>query len=164
MSKYISTKLVQASYMTRLDYNEYRGWELPANENGNDAGYLLEQAGASNDERHKGYISWSPIDLFNESHREAYGMPFGLAVEALKLGKKIARAGWNGIEMFVYLVDGSTFTVNRKPLLGIYPEGTVINYRPHMDIRTADGTIATWSPSGSDALADDWYIVGEEDE
>jgi Protein of unknown function (DUF2829) len=26
-------------------------------------------------------------------------------------------------------------------------------------LKTADGSIATWSPSGSDALADDWMIV-----
>lgn len=58
-----------------------------------------------------------------------------------------------------YLVQGSTFTVNRAPLLGIYPEGTEINYRPHIDLKTADGSIATWAPSGSDALAEDWYII-----
>lgn len=69
------------------------------------------------------------------------------------------RAGWNGTGMFVYLVPGSQFKVNRAPLLGIYPEGTDITYCPHMDLKTADGSIATWAPSNSDALADDWYIV-----
>lgn len=84
---------------------------------------------------------------------------FGFALAWLKAGKKLARAGWNGKGMFVYLVPGSTFAVNRPPLLGIYPEGTVINYRPHIDIKNADGTVATWAPSGSDTLAEDWQVV-----
>ena len=84
---------------------------------------------------------------------------FGQALEALKKGKKVARHGWNGKDMFLYLVPGSTFKVNREPLLSIYEEGTEINYRPHIDLKTADGTVATWSPSGSDALTEDWMIV-----
>ena len=84
---------------------------------------------------------------------------FGAAIEALKEGKKVSRSGWNGKDMFLYLVPGSTFQVNRPPLLGIYEEGTEINYRPHIDLKTADGSVATWSPSGSDALAEDWCIV-----
>lgn len=84
---------------------------------------------------------------------------FGDAIAALKQGKKVSRSGWNGSGMFLYLVPGSTFSVNRPPLLGIYEEGTEINYRPHIDLKTADGSVATWSPSGSDALAEDWCTV-----
>lgn len=84
---------------------------------------------------------------------------FGEAIEALKQGKKVTRTGWNGKEMFLYLVQGSKFKVNREPLLSIYQEGTEITYRPHIDLKTADGSIATWSPSGSDALAEDWIII-----
>ena len=101
----------------------------------------------------------SPKHVFDKAYRKTDGLTFGLAVEALKLGHKVARKGWNGVDMFVYLVQGSTFKVNRKPLLGIYPEGTEISYRPHMDLKTADGSVATWSPSGSDALAEDWIVV-----
>ena len=46
-------------------------------------------------------------------------MNFGYALELLKDGKKVARAGWNGRGMFLFLVNGSTFQVNRPPLLGI---------------------------------------------
>lgn len=84
---------------------------------------------------------------------------FGGAIVALKRGQKVARKGWNGAGMFLYLVPGSTFKVNREPLLSIYEEGTEINYRPHIDLKTADGSVATWSPSGSDALAEDWIIL-----
>ena len=85
-------------------------------------------------------------------------MNFGQAVEALKAGSKVAREGWNGKDMFLFLVEGSTFTVNRKPLLGIYPEGTVIKYNPHIDMKTADGSIVPWLASQSDVLSEDWII------
>lgn len=110
-----------------------------------------------------GYTSWSPKDVFEASYRatqlENQKLTFGDALHFLKLGKKVARAGWNGAGMFVYLVQGSKFVVNRAPLLGIYPEGAEITYRPHMDLKTADGSVATWAPSGSDALAEDWMVI-----
>lgn len=86
-------------------------------------------------------------------------MNFGQALEALKEGKKVSRSGWNGKGMFLFLVSGSTFTVNRAPLLGIYPEGTVIDYCPHVDMRTADGKIVPWLCSQTDMLAEDWDVV-----
>jgi Protein of unknown function (DUF2829) len=84
---------------------------------------------------------------------------FSGALTALKSGSKLARKGWNGEGMFLFLVLGSTFIVNRPPLLGIYPEGTTIQYCPHIDMRTADGKIVPWLASQTDVLADDWYIV-----
>jgi hypothetical protein len=85
-------------------------------------------------------------------------MNFGQAIEALKDGKKVARANWNGKGMFLFLVPGSTFEVNRPPLLGIYPEGTVINYRPHIDMKTADDQVVPWVASQSDLLENDWEV------
>lgn len=81
---------------------------------------------------------------------------FAWAIRQIKQGKKMQRAGWNGKGMFVFLVPGSTFQVNRAPLLGIYPEGTEINYHAHIDMRTADGQIVPWLASQTDILADDW--------
>lgn len=86
-------------------------------------------------------------------------MRFGAALENLLIGQKIAREGWNGKGMFLYLVPGSTFTANRPPLLGIYPEGTTINYRDHIDMKTADGSCVPWVASQTDILADDWTCV-----
>jgi hypothetical protein len=86
-------------------------------------------------------------------------LDIGQAVEQLRIGKKLRRTGWNGVGMFVFLVPGSGFTVNRRPLLGIYPEGTVINYQSHVDMRTANGTIVPWVCSQSDLLAGDWEVV-----
>lgn len=86
-------------------------------------------------------------------------MNFGQALENIKDGKRVAREGWNGRGMFVFLVPGSVFKVNRPPLLGIYPEGAEINYRPHIDIKNVDGSIATWVPSITDLMADDWVLA-----
>ena len=86
-------------------------------------------------------------------------LTFGEALENIKLGYKLARTGWNGKSMFVFLVKGSLFEVNREPLLGIYPLGTVINYLPHIDMKTADGSVVPWLASQTDILADDWQIV-----
>lgn len=86
-------------------------------------------------------------------------MTFSEALERIKAGGQMARSGWNGKGMFVFLVPGSVFNVNRPPLLGIYPEGTEINYRAHIDMRTADGQVVPWVASQSDLLADDWTEV-----
>lgn len=88
------------------------------------------------------------------------GVNFGLVLGHLKEGGKATRAGWNGKNQFVFLVGGSTFQVNRAPLLGIYPEGTEIRYRSHIDIRTADGSIVPWVASQTDLLAEDWELFG----
>lgn len=84
---------------------------------------------------------------------------FGQALKELKGGNKVARAGWNGKGMFLFLVPGSQFQVNRPPLLGIYPEGTTINYHAHIDMKTAQDTVVPWLASQTDVLAEDWFVV-----
>ncbi len=90
---------------------------------------------------------------------EPQRMNIGEAVQQMEAGNRVAREGWNGKNMFLFLVPGSQFQVSRPPLLGIYPEGTTINYHPHVDMRTADGTIVPWLCSQSDLLAKDWVVV-----
>ena len=88
-------------------------------------------------------------------------MDFSAALKCIKAGNRVAREGWNGKDMFVFLVSGSRFQVNRPPLLGIYPEGTTIDYRSHIDMRTADGSVVPWVASQTDLLADDWVLLDE---
>lgn len=78
---YLGTKVIHAVAMTRLEYNQYRGWELPKDEDGEDNGYLVEYAdgGAPNVEGHTGYVSWSPRDVFEK----AYGVPVRQTPETL---------------------------------------------------------------------------------
>ena len=87
---------------------------------------------------------------------------FGGALQLLKQGKKVTRSGWNGKGMFVFLVPGSVFKVNRAPLLGIYPEGTEITYRAHIDMKTADNQIVPWVASQTDVLAEDWVVLDDQ--
>lgn len=87
------------------------------------------------------------------------GVGFGAVLEALELGYRAAREGWNGKGMFIYLVPGSEFEANRAPLLGIFEQGTPITFRAHMDMFTADGQVVVWTISQSDALAKDWVIL-----
>jgi Protein of unknown function (DUF2829) len=92
---------------------------------------------------------------------------FELALSNLKAGALVRRRSWaTHVEYhrpFIFHVPGSTFTVNRPPLLGIYPEGTVIRYHGHVDMRTRDGYVVPWLCSQSDLLAEDWEIVSDED-
>ena len=86
-------------------------------------------------------------------------LDFGRALNALRVGLRVARLGWNGRGMFLFLVPGSRFLVNRPPLLGIYPEGTEITYRAHIDMCDVEGKISPWSGTSLDLLATDWMIV-----
>lgn len=160
MQRFIGTKAVLASPMTRAEYNAYRGWALPADEDGTDAGYLVEylDGGKPNMAGHAGYVSWSPKEQFDNAYRATEGLPFGAAVEAIKLGKSVARAGWNGKGQFVLLIQGS------NKLAGIHGFGFgecmgEPTFGDTMFLRTVDNRLIAWAPSQSDALADDWMII-----
>ena len=84
---------------------------------------------------------------------------FGQALDALVAGKQVARAGWNGKNMYLYLVPGSTFRVDREPLNRMLPGGATVEYRPHIDMRTAQGDFVPWVASQTDLLANDWCVV-----
>lgn len=160
MKNYYGTKLVSARPMTLGDYNAYRGWTLPDNENPSDAGYLVEYAqGKQVHPAHKGYISWSPKDVFESEYQSFEGLSFGHAVKALKAGKRVARTGWNGKGMFLILVPGSLITVDREPLLSALSVNTKVQYLPHIDMKTATGELVPWLASQTDVLADDWQVL-----
>ena len=98
--------------------------------------------------------------LPHQSHK-LEGMDFSAALIALKNGMRVARKGWNGKGMFLYLVPGSEFHVSRPPLLGIYDRGTLVRYHAHVDMRTAQGDCVPWLCSQTDMLAEDWALVVE---
>jgi hypothetical protein len=137
--------------MTQDYYGTKRvtAWKC-ANASG-EAGYSVKYA--------DGYTSWSPKDVFEAAYQPIDRMNFGHALQAVKDGHRVARSGWNGKGMFIFLVNGSTFTVNREPLLSIMGEGAQVNYHAHIDMKTADGMVVPWLASQTDLLADDWGIV-----
>ena len=82
-------------------------------------------------------------------------MNFGQAIEALKEGKWVQRAGWNGKNMHLYLEDMLTFT----PGAGVF-KGQTRKYEPVIVMFTADKKHQPgWLASQADMLADDWAIV-----
>lgn len=155
VQKFIGVKLISAVEMNRATYNEYRGWPLPENENGDDAGYLVEylDGGKPNDPRHDGYISWSPKDVFEAAYRPCTNITFGLAIEALKQGKRVARAGWNGKGMWLSLTQGYDYSISN----GV---GALLETLPWIGMKTADEKFVPWLASQTDMLAEDWVIVG----
>ncbi len=86
-------------------------------------------------------------------------MDFSVALSRIKEGCCVRRSGWNGKGMYIFLVPGSAFTVNREPLLSILGKGTQVKYHSHVDMKTATGEIVPWLCSQTDLLADDWEIV-----
>lgn len=164
---HIGTKLIIAIAMSRAAYNDYRGWELPANENGDDEGFLVEylDGGQANHPGHAGYISWSPKGVFEKAYRPAKGMSFGMALEALKAGHRVARSGWNGKGMWLVLVPGTKDAQLREGT----PYREALNQEsceilPHIDMWTinAEGRRAMlpgWLASQTDMLSEDWLIV-----
>ena len=157
MKNYIGTKQIKAQPMNRADYNDYRGWELPADEDGTDEGYLVEyvDGGQANHPEHTGYISWSPKAVFEKAYKEIEGMTFGTAIEALRVGLKVARAGWNGKGMFLIHIDPYS-TDQYKITEGEALVGTLTEY---IAMKTADEKLVPWLASQTDVLAMDWTIV-----
>ena len=168
MKTFIGTKIVNAAPMNRAAYNEYRNWILPENEEGADDGYLVEytDGGKPNDSRHAGYISWSPKEQFDNAYRETGGLSFGLALEALKKGSRVARAGWNGKDMWLSLSCGETREVPAASFWSPHnrghaeAQGGTAKVLPSITMKTAMGEILMgWLASQTDMLAEDWQIV-----
>lgn len=104
-----------------------------------------------------GGIFWAPKEGFEEIFRPVDGMSFGMAIEAAKLGKRIARKGWNGKGMYVFLADEVAFHTDAD--ISEF-EDTGVPVLNCLCMRTADRSICPgWLASQADMLADDWVIV-----
>lgn len=155
--KYIRMHQVEAEPMTLGDYNNFRGWAIPANENPDDEGYKVTYP--------DGYVSWCPKAQFEAAGRPCDGMTFGMAIEAMKNGKKVARRGWNGKGMYVWVMPGSTITncpnITDPHLKAISDAngGTVV-FVGSVRMKTATGEVLTgWLASQTDMLSEDWVVV-----
>lgn len=87
-------------------------------------------------------------------------MTFGEAVEALKRGDDVARLGWNGKGMFLFLVGEDTITViNSKPVRPGLMCTTEYKTLPYIAIKTVGGSVVPWLASQTDILSEDWETV-----
>lgn len=163
MQTYIGTKMLRAKPMTRGEYNEFRGWGIPSDEDPSDAGYLVEylDGGKPNVFGFEGYVSWSPADVFERAYRPCAGMTFGQAIEALKAGKRVAREGWNGKGMFLYYVPAASYPAQRNKfgtMAGVFPDD-MVPYCAYIAMKTAQNNVVPWLASQTDVLAEDWRVV-----
>jgi len=126
-----------------------------------DPGYLVKYE--------DGYISWSPKAAFDAAYQRIDTMNFGLAIEAMKKGHKVARKGWNGKNMWIvymspmdlpeYYTQGTVHKVNDR-IASLIGEDTPLHTLGYFAMWTADGKwLPGWLASQTDMLADDWQIV-----
>lgn len=148
MKRFIGTKVIEAKPMTRGEYNKYRGWTIPADENPADEGYLVKY---SDD-----YESWSPKKQFDEAYRACDNMTFGLAIEAMKKGMKVARKGWNGKKQYIELASNISYVNASKKVVNC--EHDAIGNKAIAFVGTS-GVQMGWLASQADMLAEDWVIV-----
>lgn len=160
MKKYIGVKQIEAEPMNLGDYNISRGWTIPENEDPKKDGYRIVYP----DE----YVSWSPKEIFEEAYKQTTGLTFGLAIEALKLGKLITRSGWNGKGMFIVKQIPSVIGIEIIPKMQSLPQSVKdvliereqpICYESQMLIINSLGRADSWVPSSSDCFAEDWQII-----
>lgn len=80
-------------------------------------------------------------------------MNFGEAIEALRVGKKVARSGWNGKGIFIELQVPDLFSKMTSPYIFIDTTGL------QTDNEDAPKSRVPWLASQTDMLARDWVIV-----
>lgn len=149
MKKYIGTKLIEAEPVLR----NMSGKLIPINTPVSldelvEQGYKVRYP--------DGYESFSPKAVFEEAYRSTDGLSFGLAIEAAKKGKKIARRGWNGKNQYVELATCIGYKDPQGNVTNPYHEA--IGNKALAFVGTS-GVQIGWLASQADMLADDWRIV-----
>lgn len=83
---------------------------------------------------------------------------FGDAINFLKAGKKVARKGWNGKDMFLFLATDIEFHTEADLSCVSDLEGDLT--LPAVVMKTADDHFCVgWLASQTDMMADDWFTV-----
>lgn len=78
-------------------------------------------------------------------------MNTGKAIELLKAGQCVRRAGWNGKGMWLELIPSQS--------CGVVTTTGPVQPLPWVAMRTADGRFVPWLCSQTDFLAEDWEQV-----
>jgi hypothetical protein len=155
MKNYIGTKFIKAEEMNYGNFSLRKYGEINKNTNAIDRfeeGYLVEYE--------NNYISWSPKSVFEKAYKSDCNLSFGHAIELMKKDCKVAREGWNGKGMFIYIQNSSFITkeMGRNEVLKNIEGDIKIN--AHIDMKSADGSIVIgWLASQIDMLSNDWVIV-----
>jgi hypothetical protein len=89
----------------------------------------------------------------------SYTSTFQGALAALKDGRRVARAGWNGKGMFAYMVPAASYPVQTGAAKAHFGDGSLVPYNAYFALKGVDETVSTWVPSVSDLLAEDWHVI-----
>lgn len=95
--------------------------------------------------------------ISEEGVQKEKGLDFSEALQALKAGKAVARAGWNGKGMFLYMVPPATYKAQTLVAKALFGED--VPYGAYTAMKTADGNVVPWLCSQTDQYATDWEIV-----
>jgi hypothetical protein len=166
MKKYIGTKIISAVEMNLIEaettLGRSVGYQGLVDGDGDALGYLVEYEQRDN---MPAYQAWSPDVAFEQAYRPIDSMTFGLAIEALKKGLKVARTGWNGKGMWVtmschdgVIVEESQLWSQNNKQFAVEKGGSVV-VKPYFTLKSMDDTIDVWHPSVNDCLAEDWTII-----
>ena len=149
MKKYIGTKIIEAVPAIRKGGKVYEeGWPIPKSMDPTEEGYKVRYP--------DGYESWSPKGVFEEAYRPTDCMSFGLAIEAMKKGKKVARRGWNGKNQHIELATRISYMTAEGVFVNV--EHEAIGNKAIAFCGTS-GVQMGWLASQADMLADDWEVV-----
>ena len=149
MQKYIGTKIIEAVPAIRKGGKVYEeGWPIPKSMDPTEEGYKVRYP--------DGYESWSPKGVFEEAYRPTDCMSFGLAIEAMKKGKKVARRGWNGKNQHIELATRISYMTAEGVFVNVGHEA--IGNKAIAFCGTS-GVQMGWLASQADMLADDWEVV-----
>lgn len=83
---------------------------------------------------------------------------FGTAIKLLKDGKKVARTGWNGKSMHLFLLHGTSI----QSIINENYNGSDFHHEvvDSLCMKTAQDTVVVgWLASQTDILAEDWMLV-----
>ena len=150
MRQYIGTKIIEAEPANRIYGKIFSIYDMCPAGAVVERGYKVRYP--------DGYESWSPKGVFEEAYRPTDCMSFGLAIEAMKKGKKVARRGWNGKGMFLFLGTGIELHTEADLSCVSDLEGDLT--LPTIVMKTADDKFCVgWLASQTDMLADDWEVV-----
>lgn len=84
---------------------------------------------------------------------------FGTALDALKRGSCVSRAGWNGRGMFAYHVPANSYPAQTGAAKAFFGKDAMVPYGAYFALKTAENIVNTWVPSISDILTDDWIVL-----
>lgn len=81
----------------------------------------------------------------------------GIVINYLNAWRAIARAWWNGKDMFIYLVHAASYPAQTD--IAREKFGDMVPYGQYIAMKTVDNVIVPWVCSQTDLLANDWFVV-----